>query len=193
MLITLDNSNYPLLLRITPDYQFGSPSGPADYLSCFPIGITADYCALLRNTPIYSILLRFTSDYRGLLRITPDYSGLLRITPKEILSYLKELKRIKTYRVLIYKGKIISGTKDFQTLHSLRRIEWEKTPKIAVQRILITLDDSNYPVPLRITPDYQFGSPSGPGDYLSCVHIGITADYPGLPRITSDYFKLLGF
>ena len=31
------------ITRITPDYQFRSPSGPVDYQSGFSLGITVDY------------------------------------------------------------------------------------------------------------------------------------------------------
>ena len=71
-------SNYCGFLRITPDYQFGSPSVSADYRST--LWITPDYSGLLA----LSGLLRFTwitPDCSDFFRIAPDYFGVLRIRP----------------------------------------------------------------------------------------------------------------
>ena len=97
------------LLWNTPDHEFGSPSGPADCQSCFPLGITPNYSDFLRITPNYFGLLWFirisadysdnqlgspsgpadyqscfrlgiTVDYCEMSRITPDYTWLLRFT-----------------------------------------------------------------------------------------------------------------
>ena len=104
-------ADYTVLRRITSDYQFGSPSGPANYQSCFPLGITANYARL----PV---------------QITKWSSGLPELFPAR----------------------------------NYRGLPW------------ITLIYSDL---LRITPDYQFGSPSGPADYQSCFPLGNTVDYFG--------------
>ena len=131
--ITTDYFGLLQFTRIAPDYQFRSPSFPADYQSCFSLGITANYSGLRQNTLNYSRLLQFSLNYAGLSRITPIHFELLRITP------------------------------DF---FGLLRIS-------------------------RNSPDYQFGSPSGPTDYQNCFPFGITANYCGLRGITPEYTELL--
>ena len=87
------------ITRITPhssDYP-GLSIHSAHYWSCFPLGITSDYCKLRRITRDYSDLLGITAEYSNYpelpVRIAKwssglpelfdprDYAGLLRFIP----------------------------------------------------------------------------------------------------------------
>ena len=84
--VTLDYSGFTGLLRITritPDYQFALPSGPANYQSCFSLGITADYAGFTWITLDHSGSLQFTPDYFDLLRITPIYFKIRKFQKKK--------------------------------------------------------------------------------------------------------------
>ena len=72
------------ITRVTPNYQFGSPRCPADYQSCFSIGITRDYDGILglpRITSLdHQVFQRITKVFFSLrlpkiTRITSIYSG----------------------------------------------------------------------------------------------------------------------
>ena len=143
------------IILITPDYQFGSPSGPADYLCRFLLRIIMDYFGLSQIT-----------------RITLDYPRLLWLT--QIIPIYFELLQI----ILIipdYQFGSPSGSADYQSCfllgitadyHGLRQIipDYSDYPRL-LRFSWITPDNSDL---LRITPDYQFGLPNGPTDYQSC-------------------------
>ena len=65
---TPDYTGLLQITRITPDYQFALPSSPADYQSCFTLGITGDYAGFTWITLDHSNLLRITSIYSNLLQ-----------------------------------------------------------------------------------------------------------------------------
>ena len=194
------------LLRIIPDYQFGSPSGPADYQSCFPLEIIADYPRLLWLlallwftwvTPIYSGFIRFTLDYPGLPVYIAYYVGLhhfnwIYLDYSECFDFLGWLRFncITTdYSDLL---RIMSAYPGLLWLLALLWFTFV-TP-IYSGLLRITSDYSGLPV--RITK-WSSGLPElfSPRDY--CGLLRITPDYPrffGLLRfnlITPDLSDLL--
>ena len=206
------------ITRITADYQFGSPSGPADYQSGFSLGITADYAGLPQFTLDYSKypdllgLLWITSIYFGLRRITAVYLGLpeffqpwglLRITRVVSSSWLPRITPghsgwLELPRFLLDYYRLLRFTVDNSGLPWITKWSGELP---VVSTVGNTADYSDLPRITaiysglrrisRITPDYQFGSPSGPANYQSGFSLGITADYARLPQITLDYPKYL--
>ena len=169
--------------RITTDYQFWSPSGPADCQKNFPLGFTVDYCELRRITGDYLGLLGTpriaSSDHQvvqritrvvspsGLPLITVDYDGLLRITriPRIISSDHQSSFPLEI-------------TADYSRLRRINPVFSDYCDLLRITRI--ALDNLDYPgSPLRITKWFT-GLPEmfAPRECRGLLRISL--DYPGL-------------
>ena len=196
---TLITPIYFGLLRIISDYQFGSPSGPADYQNCFPLGITTDYAVLLRFTliaTIYSELVRFTSNYFGLHRSTQitwiflDYYDSPRITTNYFaLTLITWITWITS--IYFHYSDLRRITLDYFGL-PVRITKWSSgLPKLFLPRDYYRLSriTSDYSVLLRIT-SYLLHITSNYFEllrYTSCDYLGLLVRIPkwssGLPEL----------
>ena len=184
--ITLDYSG---LSRITPVYQFGSPSGPAYHQSCFSLRITEDYCGLRRITPDYlGLPVLITKWPGGLPELFPprDYRELPRITQITLITPIYSDHRGLLSITSDYTGLPVLITKWPGGLPELFPPRDYRELSRITQITLITPIYSDHRGLLWITSDYT-GLPVWITKWISGLsELFPPRDYHGLRRTTSD-------